>query len=475
MFWGMPQTGELLYTWGMLLGGERLPALLGWGFGLLALVGVCGLARQYFSPEAGIMAAVVLASGYSLAFGLASGYIDWLVILLGVSWLALLAQWAERRTFGTLMWAGIFAGLAFGTKYTAGVLLICGAAAIAWTERRALGRSFPSLFAYGSAALLACAPWLLKNWIAAGSPVYPLLFPAGAMTALRLELYQGGAPFGGWQDVILLPLRATFLGREGGPGYSASIGPLFFGLGLCALLAGHTLEERGRRLFSVAATAAAAGVLIWMILGRFSSYLLQARLYFAFFPALAVLAAVGFLGLQRAHLPGVRLGRLATALVVLVTVLNVFELGVQVVRMRALPAVLGLHSPIDYLGENLGQYVPAMQAVKALPAGTRTVLLWEPRSYYCRPACDPDEVLDRWMRARYEGDAAGQSPDAIVAAWRAAGYTHLLFYRAGADFIREEARLPYTPEDWVVQAALLERLTAVQQFGDAYTLYALEP
>lgn len=476
MFWGMPQTGEMLYTWAMLLGGERTAALLGWFFGWLALIGVAGAARRMLGGPAAFVAPAALVSGFSLAAGLASGYVDWLTILFSVAWLSALLAWTETGRLKMLALSGVFAGLALGTKYTAGVLLICGSAVIVWRSWKSPRQWLSSLLAYGLPALLAFTPWLLKNWLGAGSPVYPLVFPAGAMTPLRLAAYQAGRPFGGWQDFFLLPIRATFFGAEGGPGYSASIGPLFFGLGLCAVLSVPILCDTRRTALKALFVCVASGVLVWMIAGRFSSYLLQSRLYFAFFPALALLAGAGYAGIQHSQLPGVRLGRIAAALVLIVIGLNIVELAGQTLKSGAAQAALGLVAEEDYLSNTLGWYAPAIQAVHDLPDGSRTLLLFEPRSLYCQPVCDPDEVLDRWLRERWDG-AGGQprSPEAVLEGWRATGYTHLLLYQSGADFIHQESRLPYRPEDWQALSDLISPLPVIQKFGGAYILYSLGP
>jgi hypothetical protein len=85
-------------------------------------------------------------------------------------------------------------------------------------------------------------------------------------------------------------------------------------------------------------------------------------------------------------------------------------------------------------------------------------------------------VLDRWKRERYP--SLGAQPvlnDAILSGWRAAGYTHLLYYRLGADFIRREGAQASTPDDWQALEALLKDLRLVQDFGGAYALYSLRP
>jgi hypothetical protein len=296
------------------------------------------------------------------------------------------------------------------------------------------------------------------------------------MTKLRLALYQGGKPFGGWQDVFLLPLRATFIGVEGGPGYSASIGPLLFGLGICAAMGWRARPAYQKESIRLAALVACTGIITWMILGRYSSYLLQSRLYFAFFPTLAFLSAAGFSSLQNIAFPGIRLGCISAFLIALVLALNTWEVAVDTMRQGALDAVLDSKPAEDFLADNLGWYIPAMQALRQLPPDQRVLLLWEPRSLYCLPRCDPDEVLDRWKRERFPVlDAEPEENDAILSDWRAAGYTYILYYRLGADFIRQEGRLAYTTDDWEAMDTLLTDLRLVQDFGGTYLLYALEP
>jgi hypothetical protein len=386
-------------------------------------------------------------------------------------------MWTEDHPAGLLALVGVFAGLAMSTKYTAGLLLIIGGVVILW-KWKALGgglRPLIALLQFGLPALLVILPWLLKNWVATGNPFYPILFPAGEMSSLRLALYQGGAPWGNWLDFLLLPVRATLMGIEGGPGYSASIGPLLVGLVLAAGLSWQALDERQRSLIRLSGLVTITGFLVWMAAGRFSSYLLQSRLYLSFFPALAVLAGAGYAGLSRLNLSGVRLGRVAAFLILLVLGFNTFETGMQTINQGAAKAILGLSSPEQYLSDNLGWFGPTMQALNKLPDGSRVLMLWEARSLYCIPVCEPDEIIDRWARGRYEDrNSAPATPEEILQSWKEAGYTHLLFHRLGADFIRSESH-SYQPEDWLALEALLRQLNLVQDFGGTYLLYRIAP
>jgi hypothetical protein len=111
--------------------------------------------------------------------------------------------------------------------------------------------------------------------------------------------------------------------------------------------------------------------------------------------------------------------------------------------------VLGLSSSQEYLDHNLGWYAPAMRVIHELPDENRVLLLWEPRSLYCLPACEPDEVLDRWLAERYDrgtGNASGAGE--ILQSWQLPGYTHRLFHNTGADVVRREDQQHYDEADW---------------------------
>ena len=54
MFWGMPQTAEMLYTWAMSLGGEPAAVVTGWLVGLVALFGLLGLIARSTGCRTGL-------------------------------------------------------------------------------------------------------------------------------------------------------------------------------------------------------------------------------------------------------------------------------------------------------------------------------------------------------------------------------------------------------------------------------------
>jgi hypothetical protein len=489
MFWGMPQTGEILYTWAMALAGYQAASVMSWLFGLLAVAGLAGFTHRRLGSRAAWVSVASLLCGYTLADELSWGYVEWLSILFGLGMLSTLDQWRVNGQRKDLILAGVFAGFALGSKYTGGVLLLAGMGVVAWqvlqwsrvdkqpaearpkkTRNGNLLRLAEGLVCFGLPAVLVTLPWWLKNIWATGNPFYPFFFPGGAMDALRIHLYQGGALWGGWQDALLLPWQATLTGAEGAPGFAASIGPLLLGLGALAWLGWRRRLPEQRRSISTAGIMSVIGLLVWAIAGRLSGLLIQTRLYFSIFPALGFLAGAGFLAIDSIRWQEIRLGFVSGALVLFVFFLNVIHTSQTVQQQGAFAYLFGQQTEKDYLQNNLGWYAAAAERVRQTPDLAPSYMLYEPRSLYCAPRCEPDETLDHWLqaRARY-GDA-----QSILDAWRQAGYRSLLVYTRGVEFVREDDER-YTTEDWQTLDGLLSHLTKLQDFGGAYALYSLQP
>jgi hypothetical protein len=156
--------------------------------------------------------------------------------------------------------------------------------------------------------------------------------------------------------------------------------------------------------------------------------------------------------------------------------LTLVDMALLTQKIDPLPYLIGLESSTDYLTRRLGTHYAAMQQINdSLPADAVVTFLWEPRSYYCRPECRPDSILDTFPHLvdRY-GSAAR-----IAQSWREAGVTHVLVHTAGLNFVLNEVNeVNEAPE--TVDTAILAELEANElaflfEVGGAYKLYALEP
>ncbi len=488
LFSGMPQLTEMLHTAAMLLRGSvagNAAQALGWMFGAAVALGLAVCAADWVGKESSALAPAVLLSAFTLALSLAWAYGDWLLMVLSLGVLIVLRRWRLTRSWRWLVLGGALAGFALSCKYTAALVPLAGAALIffdlLWPAEPGQTRSVravalpPLIFLLTSG--LAFAPWLFKNWAFTGNPVYPLVFPAGDMDALRLWFYN--RPDLADRNVLwaaLIYLRATFLGLQGmvsvdGRSYDATLGPLLAILLIGLAIGWRRLAAPLRRELKPLVVFALAGYVLWAALNLISAFAVQARLFFAIFPALALLAVGGARALAQFDTPSVRLSRIVRAVVALVLALCAWETLADWTGQNPLAYLTGAQSAAEYRRAHLGWYAVSIERVNALPPGSRVEFLWETRSLECAEPerCDPDVVIDRWWHLR----RTLQTADAILARWKAQGVTHVLIYDIGAQYVETQDGNPFEPADWVELQALRSRLALVENLGGAYSLYAV--
>jgi hypothetical protein len=472
---GMPQCTEMVYTMAVQLGGLQAAAVTGWMAGLIALLGIAGFFQAGFENgnRIGFVAAASLLAGETFASSLSWAYVDWMGLLFGVCCLTSLYEWLNTRKVSPVGLAGVFAGLAFTTKYTGGILFLCGMTAIVFGCFRLKNETghFPwkTIIAFCAGAAVFPAVWLARNLILTGNPVYPFFMPAAEMDAVRLSVYQGATPYGEWWEGLLLPIRVTLWGLESAEGYSVSIGPLLLILALCNLLRKRELKPEEKNAVQLGIVFFVSVWFFWAVGNRLSGYLIQTRMYFSTFPAFAILAALGWDSVSEIRWQNVRLSRLFGVVILLSLGFSMVNLVLQTVKQDALRVDAGLTSSNDYLDSNLGWYAPAMRGVNELPAGSKTFFLYEPRGLACIPACDPDEILDHWKISRME---AGDNVS-VLELWKQKGYNYLLVNQAGMRFLADGSDPHHPASEVQALQDLLRQAKLVRSFGESYQIYQL--
>jgi len=214
-----PSQVEMLYAVSFVIQEEYLARFLNALFCILLLPALMSLGRA-----AGLEArwAPLLLAGSPLFPALLTrAYIDpGLAFFLTLS-LILFVRWWRGAGGGALVISGVLAGWGLSCKYT-GAFFLAGilAAALPRLGKRE-GRNAAALWC--SAALLPFLPWLLKNWLFRGNPLWPYLGAIfGAHSVIPPDVtpfFEKASPLAGL--AYLLPRRAGGLffdnGRVDGP------------------------------------------------------------------------------------------------------------------------------------------------------------------------------------------------------------------------------------------------------------------
>ena len=237
-FSNLPLTTELLYGIGLAAGSEVFGQLLHGAYAVITGLALWGMTRRYFDGTTAWLALalfcttpLVLVWARVANNDLTLGCFVTLAVAAALRATPEAVARAAGETRGiALRWlglAGVFAGLALGSKYQAVYALApLGCALVFDSYRAALvqGRHRPALVAavrhaaiFGGVVALVASPWYIKNWLWLGNPVWPTLWGGrdfGPLASditrdfLRDRVLSPRTPLG----YLLLPLQAYLIG-----------------------------------------------------------------------------------------------------------------------------------------------------------------------------------------------------------------------------------------------------------------------
>lgn len=194
-----------------------------WSTCLLTVLGLFAGVRWILAETIGGLWASLTALFLTAAVVLAPSYIHWLFsayVDVPIGTFALLATLSivvgiRERSFGWLMAAAVTSAFLIGMKGSFLPLIAVFGAAL-WLAARHLKLGRRAIYALLALLVVASSPWYVRNWIAAGDPVWPVLNLAlyghdglmtqGEETSLSWDLPNARSP----QDIATLPYRAFF-------------------------------------------------------------------------------------------------------------------------------------------------------------------------------------------------------------------------------------------------------------------------
>ena len=170
-----PPLQDMLYLWGLSMGGESAAKAMHWAVGMLTVLGAAGfLQRRGIS---GMWAAALILGAPAFLWQMFSAYADLATALyasLGLFALAYAVQEGNRRW---LWLSGALMGFALATKYTALLTAgLWGVVGLVWLMRVGQAKLAPTLVGAGLLAAAIGAPWYIRNAVWTGNPVYPFAY-----------------------------------------------------------------------------------------------------------------------------------------------------------------------------------------------------------------------------------------------------------------------------------------------------------
>jgi len=378
-------------------------------FGVLTVFAAWCIARDW-SAQSGLIAALAVGTANWLWYLSGLAYVELGMLFYALTATGLLLRFPQLKHPRTaLIVAGLLCGFACGCKYPA-VLLVAVplAAACVLLDRGAVAQRTQSACLFTLAAGVAFSPWMVKNAVATGNPVFPLadsLFharPAGWDDASAARWERGHEPAPD-QRPPAAKLKATWVHIVAD--HYQRFGPILLFLGLLGL-AGRSRDANDRVLL---------GLLVFQWLAWSTLTHLYARFAIVLLVPLALLAGRCALSAGRARLATI--GTLLTAGVL-------WNLYFAYPLMRD-ECPLGWPASALYEGR-LPEFEYIGVVNRTLPDDARLLMLGDARAFYINRRVDYHVVFNRNPFAA--AVRAARRPEDIIAWLHDRGYTHVLVH-----------------------------------------------
>ncbi|QEG42758.1 hypothetical protein [Roseimaritima ulvae] len=281
MDWWRIGNAESAWWWGALSG----KVLIG-GFALLTAL-LAGLAvRRVAGRTSGIWTVALALAMPAMIEGATLGLIEAAVACFFAAGLLLLVAALHGQTCGGAVpygWVGFFAGSALACKYPALVFVVLPLGIACWFGNPTLpvAQRLRGLAWFAIAVAVAGGPWLVKNWVWTGNPVYPLaanVFGGRTMDEAKIAQWNRGHETGDYslRELAVAAERVSWKWKS----QSLMLVPL-------ALLAVVGAWDRRETRYAVLGVVLSV-LLWWMLTHRIARFLVPSL------PLLFILAGIGW-------------------------------------------------------------------------------------------------------------------------------------------------------------------------------------
>ncbi len=458
-----PMLLALIYTPLLAQGWESAAKYLHMGFAVAASGIVCLYLRPRVPAALALFAALLLLTTPTVAVLAASAYVDLALLFYATIAVVGLLRWSETGQRASFIAAAFAAGLAMTVKYNGVLVIVLLAAGVILLARpRRAAAALGAAIAFGLLSSVPLLPWLAKNVIETGNPVFPLLNSVFGGRPLpsrpSIDLFTKRRLIYGesWLEIALTPVRVFLTGRDGDPArFDGAFNPLYL-LGFAAAC----LPGAARRTRLVGGFAAA------LLLLTFLTVVFRSRYAIAVLPPLILLTAEAMARWPnrppwRAFLVTVAVGALA---------FNAVHFALFWQRIDPLAYVTGRQSRAAFIARFVPEYPVAEWANTHLPADANLHLsfLGNRGYYWARPYSYDMQYSGTTLR---DAVLQADSPTVVVRNLRQKGFTHIVAADALLGRFMRDNLEPVEHERW--QAFVGQHLRPLRR-AQGIGLYAID-
>lgn len=403
IFSSFPSVSEMLYALALLLHGDILASLIQWLMSVMLVFALFIFGKNFFSAKIGVLSSVMFFCTPVVIFFSVCPMVD-----IGLAFFVFLSiygliSWFVSGRRAMFILSAITAGIAAGIKYNGlfSLLILSNSVwlGLIFVKKETWPRAIKDTLIYGGIALLIVAPWLIKNMIYVGNPVYPFLFNIFGGRRLPSSIFYTMYTYRPAQflSYLLFPWKIT-MGEV--PSWHEYIGPLYLAFVLPIFFL--------RKINGIIKY-----LIIYFLSGMTFLYFFSGstRYMTIFFVALVVVAAYV---VEKLRDSDTWLKKALPVFIIFSIFVNLTILAAAV--YTALPVVFGLESRDQYLSKKIRTYNVIQYINKNLEPDAK-ILFFDPRMYYCQK-----ETVDVWIAYLQEAKSA----EDVLKKYRELNLTHIL-------------------------------------------------
>ncbi len=410
-----PMNVEILYMWGLAFGGVAATTVMNLFYAVGCAAAVWSIGRRICRASTAWLAVVVfLASGLVMRLAIQAD-IDLGVCFYSILALLAFVRWIEQGNTQPIVLCAVFVGLSLGSKYIA-LISVWAPMLLVTLFYAPRGKRATGAFWMLVLPILVMGPWLVRNWLMTGNPVFPLLyswFGGEGWTSAANEFFKAAhspksMPLG--EHLIALvrsPFDLTILKTT-----------VFSPLILLGIVLIPTRQRKGTSIYVLSLFSLIVFAL-WFILTQRND-----RFLVTIVPTLSILAAVGL----NAHTDWLRSP--ARWPVWILAYASLFTLIVTVSFQNGLRYLCGTETTKEYYARVL----PHTRAIHLLneqsrEESIRVMFVGEAQAYGCEFETIVPVVFNPhpWLRHNAHGEVIPISPEEAAKRLRDMGVTHILY------------------------------------------------